>query len=103
MTNEERYFQQVVIELPDSQKDKTRRIADGLSPCVCLDPCIVDEIQTLWDLGIQTTGCCCGHNNPEWFPFVNVNDDSIEAMLDLGYIQKHSDTKRKDTFLLKSA
>jgi hypothetical protein len=102
LTETERYFQQVVIELPDNQKDKTRRLSDGLSPAVCVDPCIVDEMKTLWANGIQTRGCCCGHNNPNWYPFVNVSEESIPAMLDMGYVQEHPDAERKDTFRLKS-
>ncbi len=29
---------------------------------VCVDSCIVKEIQELWDAGFETLGCCCGHN-----------------------------------------
>lgn len=28
---------------------------------ISLDGCIADAIQALWDAGIRTRGCCCGH------------------------------------------
>ncbi len=27
-----------------------------------IDACISDTIQQLWDAGVRTLGCCCGHN-----------------------------------------
>jgi hypothetical protein len=29
---------------------------------ICIDACIVDAIQMLWNAGVETLGCCCGHN-----------------------------------------
>ena len=29
---------------------------------VCLDECIADTILYLWEHGVVTGGCCCGHN-----------------------------------------
>jgi hypothetical protein len=29
---------------------------------ICIDACIADAIKMLWDNGIVTRGCCCGHN-----------------------------------------
>lgn len=50
---------------------------------VCIDACLVDEIQELWSRGVRTTGCCCGHNiGPA---FIGVVDDDIELMEALGY------------------
>lgn len=99
ITEQERYQQQIVVTPPFPEYVKNREAA-GLSGSVCIDPCIMMEIQSLWDLGIQTRGCCCGHNILT--PFVNVADESIEKMLELGYIQWHDDPERKDTFKLKS-
>lgn len=95
-----RYSRMITIDLPEN-KERQRRIKDGLNPRVCLDPCIVDEVKHLWSLGIVTHGCCCGHN--EMQSIVNVADENIQQMLDLGYVQNHPDTTRKDTFRLKTA
>jgi hypothetical protein len=32
------------------------------SRTVCIDACIVGTIKSLWRWGINTHGCCCGHN-----------------------------------------
>lgn len=29
---------------------------------VCIDACIAETIQMLWDMGVVTLSCCCGHN-----------------------------------------
>ena len=50
---------------------------------ICIDKCLKDEIIYLWDQGIKTTGCCCGHNKVK--PMINVNYKSEERMLKLGY------------------
>lgn len=102
ITEEERYAQQIFIEPPFPAYVANRRAA-GLSGTVCIDPCILDEIKELWARGILTLGCCCGHNEP-WpcFPFVNIADENIDQMIELGYIQEHWDKERKDTFRLKS-
>ena len=50
---------------------------------VCLDKCIAPEICDLWDNGIETTGCCCGHNKAR--PMINVKERHHEDMVDLGY------------------
>lgn len=103
ITEEQRYAQQIVIEVPFAEYTENRKAA-GLSGTACIDPCIMEEIQYLWDAGILTHGCCCGHNDPDprVFPFVNVADENIQQMLDMGYIQQHCDKTRKDTFRLKS-
>lgn len=28
----------------------------------CIDSCIVAQMTALWEAGIETGGCCCGHN-----------------------------------------
>ncbi|AVX04338.1 hypothetical protein MXMO3_01813 [Maritalea myrionectae] len=30
---------------------------------VCLDTCIVEQVKAVWAAGIETGGCCCGHNH----------------------------------------
>lgn len=102
LTEAERYSQQIVIFPPFPDYVKKRQDA-GLSGSVCIDPCILDEIIQLWAKGIITHGCCCGHNNPEWHSFVNVDDNCIDKMIAMGYVQYHHDPTREDTFRLKSA
>lgn len=29
---------------------------------VCVDDCIADMIVSLWEAGVMTVACCCGHN-----------------------------------------
>lgn len=80
-----------------------RRQAAGLNKDgkIGIDPCVVGEISELWNQGITTYGCCCGHNSGQ--PFVNVSERDIPTMIGLGYEQKHpTDKKREDTFKLES-
>lgn len=67
---------------------------------ICIDPCVVDEIKILWQYGVRTYGCCCGHNITE--SMVNVDDKDIDFMIKLGYVQNHIDKTRKDTFRLRT-
>ena len=30
---------------------------------VSIDKCLLHEITHLWEIGIKTTGCCCGHGD----------------------------------------
>lgn len=52
----------------------------------CLDRCIAEEVMTLWQLGITTTGCCCGHGRVP--PYIGVADEDIPRMKEWGYIVK---------------
>lgn len=51
---------------------------------VCIDKCLVKEVIELWELGIKTTGCCCGHSNPD-NSYIGVEPEYIERMKSLGY------------------
>lgn len=42
-----------------------------------VDACIADEIQELNNKGILTTGCCCGHFEPE------LQADSAHSLVDI--------------------
>jgi len=33
-------------------------------PTICVDACIADAVQALWDARIWTIGSCCGHGDP---------------------------------------
>lgn len=100
--SEECNFKQIELSIPDHMSIyRYKTILDGRKPTICLDPCIANEIKQLWSLGIITYGCCCGHNILP--SFVNVDDKDIFTMIELGYVQNHTDLSRKDTFKLKSA
>lgn len=84
-----RYPRQVVLQLPEWSKARARRLQERLPPTVSIDGCIKHMILELWDKGIETTGCCCGHNfMPGW---VSVEPDCFEAMFALGYFMKMPD------------
>lgn len=48
---------------------------------ICIDGCIVDEIQKLWDNKVYTLGCCCGHGK-------NRPSVVIDSILDAKITQK---------------
>lgn len=43
---------------------------------ILVDECLGDEIESLWNKGIRTAGCCCGHG--KYLGFINVCQDGIE-------------------------
>ena len=71
-----------------------------------IDDCIVEEIQSLWRLGIHTLGCCCGHNKN--IGFIQVERTDLQKMLDLGYkwyhnyLEEFGGKERFDAFIPKS-
>lgn len=81
-----RYDRQVLIDLPESSPTRIRRISNQLTPVLAVDQCIEAAIKELISQGIETTGCCCGHNmQPAW---VSVHPDFYIKMFELGYVQK---------------
>lgn len=52
--------------------------------CIAIDKCLLPEIIKLWELGIKTTGCCCGHGD-YLKAFISVQEKYIMHMLYLGY------------------
>jgi hypothetical protein len=51
---------------------------------VAIDKCLLGEVVSLWEMGIKTTGCCCGHG--KWSKaFIGVKPEYIQVMKDLGY------------------
>lgn len=65
---------------------------------ICIDACISVEIERLWNRGIKTMGCCCGHNIN--IPFIEVAEENIDEMINMGYIMQINplDLDRRDTF-----
>ena len=96
------YDQMIVVDIPAHMDGyRNARLKAGLSSQICIDPCIYDEIKSLWNAGIYTYGSCCGHNLNE--SFVTVAEKDIAKMMEMGYVQNHPDKSRIDTFKLKSA
>ena len=72
---------------------------------VTVDACLSEEIESLWEHGIHTTGCCCGHGKA--LGYIGVIEEDIPKMKALGYQQYiHSflsgGIDRKDSFIPKS-
>ena len=51
------------------------------------DKCLANELFYLWDLGIITTGCCCGRHKGQSgeTAYIGVIDKFIPKMKKLGY------------------
>ena len=47
--------------------------------CVSIDKCLLPEIIQLWEMGIKTTGCCCGHGNIN-MAYIGVRFEDIDKM-----------------------
>lgn len=91
------YDNQVTLKRPEHMQGRQ----EGSSgDTICVDACIENEIKWLWELGVHTTGCCCGHNKIDGF--IGVIDSDIDFMLELGYtVQKNPNRPdSKDTFNL---
>lgn len=50
---------------------------------ICVDSCLATEIIKLWEAGVMTTGCCCGHNKLP--PYIGVIESDIPKMKQMGY------------------
>lgn len=71
---------------------------------VSVDICLIDEIWGLWEKGIVTTGCCCGHNSKTRPSYIGVDERFIPHMLAMGYTKRINvlDLSREDGFIPKS-
>ena len=54
------------------------------SKTVPIDKCLLSEILQLWEQGIKTTGCCCGHGNTN-MAYIGVIFEDINRMKSMGY------------------
>lgn len=64
--------ERVMVPIPSLLEDFRER-ADVAHPeyghdlngdvAFALDACIVPAVQALWEAGIRTIGCCCGHGS----------------------------------------
>ena len=69
---------------------------------ICVDRCLMDEVMSLWDAGIRTYGCCCGHNKVD--AYINVDEADFDKAIRLGWIKYtfENDHDRRDTIIPKS-
>lgn len=71
------YANQTILQYPDWFVSERKVRAAGI------DNCILEEIKTLWERGIQTSESCCGHNiSPA---YISVLPEYIPRMMELGY------------------
>ena len=72
------------IMLPYLVKDPTEPEAAPQPKTVAVDKCLLPEILRLWEAGIKTTGCCCGHGQAN-MAFIGVRPEYIDRMKEMGY------------------
>ncbi|MCK4822347.1 hypothetical protein KA005_41675 [bacterium] len=62
-----------------------------------VDKCIVAQVVNLWEAGIRTYGCCCGHNKTPGF--INLDERDFSKALELGWgkYEYPNDKNRCDT------
>lgn len=77
------YCDNVEIGSYDNQWELVPPTGLFTQPTICVDQCLAAEVAYLWSLGIQTRGCCCGHN--EQPPTIAVSEKFIPLMKRLGY------------------
>lgn len=90
------------IYLPWKCKFDWEEESERVPKCVSIDKCLLSEVVELWELGIKTTGCCCGHGRLE--PFIGVREEHIPKMKELGY-KVHFNSCRpndEDSFIPKT-
>jgi len=89
------YNNQICTDIPSHMEEyRIYRLSNGLKPVICIDNCILKEIQYLWNLGIKTTGCCCGHNILDGF--IGVVNEDIPKMKQLGYKVRVNEIRPND-------
>ncbi|QDP67012.1 MAG: hypothetical protein Unbinned3138contig1000_54 [Prokaryotic dsDNA virus sp.] len=53
--------QERVLQCPDW----AMALFQNARPTICVDACIADAVQALWDAHVWTYGSCCGHGDLE--------------------------------------
>lgn len=81
----EMHKNEVVLQVPDTVNLKYNAPDQKTRTTVCIDKCIVDEIKLLWDNGVVTCGCCCGHNDPRYYPYIIIKKDHLLKAINLGF------------------
>ena len=93
---------QLSVRVPDFIELRYNAPEREVRENVCIDVCLIPEVVSLWELGIKTTGCCCGHNKRE--PYIGVEEEFIPQMKELGYKVHPNELHptREDSFYPKS-
>ena len=65
------------------------------SKTVSIDKCLLPEILQLWERGIKTTGCCCGHGDIDK-AYIGVIFEDIDKMKDMGYTVAYNPCRPND-------
>ena len=73
-----------VIYLPWKTKFPWKDDSQLKPKCVFIDKCLLPEIIQLWEMGIKTTGCCCGHGRKE-MACIAVQEKYMPKMKKLDY------------------
>ena len=47
---------------------------------ICVDACISEAIQILWQNNVVTRGCCCGHNKTNPSVIIDDNEDPSRVL-----------------------
>lgn len=67
---------------------------------ISVDVCMMNEIRTLKNkYKIKTIGCCCGHQIKT--PYIQVSNESVERMLELGYELLPTDTQGNGSYCFR--
>lgn len=88
--SQEMYNAMITLEVPEGI-EIPYNCGDELKTHVSVDPCLAAEIYELWNNGVVTGGCCCGHNIGAYDAYILVHENSIERTLELGYEQMECD------------
>lgn len=87
---------------PVMEEYRKNRAKAGLSKRgICVDRCMAGQIISLWEAGIRTYGCCCGHG--EKVGFINLAPEDFAKAIELGWEEheQHAHHDRKDTVFPK--
>lgn len=91
------------IMLPYKVTDPTEPNKPSFGKYIAVDKCLLPEILSLWEMGIKTTGCCCGHGHAD-MAFIGVKPEFIQRMKEIGY-EVHFNSCRpedEDSFIPKT-
>ena len=91
--------QQICLDFPQHMYKENGGYYIEKDSC-CVDVCMKEEILNLWDKGVCTCGCCCSHGIIQGY--IDIIEEHIPKMLELGYIQIQRKDDKKYSFDAKS-
>lgn len=96
------YKNQIEVPTPQHMLDIGKIGWYEFRETLCIDACLVKEIKYLWEKGIVTTGCCCGHNQVDGY--IGVKEEFIPTMKEMGYgiVYNPLQPNSEDSFYPKS-